>query len=288
MVEKAKPGALKQILSSGRTIAVPGAYDALSARLAAQAGFEAVYMTGFGVSGSTLGMPDVGLLTATEMAERAGALANAAAPVPLIADADTGHGGTLNVARMVSLYERAGVQCIQLEDQVFPKRCGHMASKEVVDLTEARARIAAAVDARASADFLIMARTDSRAVIGMEEAMRRCEAFLEAGADILFFEAPQSLEELRKVAETFKGTPLVANMVEDGRTPYLPVSELQKMGFAIALYPISALLVAARAVQDAYAALRDDGALPQDHPRLRFAEYNAMIGLDRLMPSAVD
>ncbi|MWD28173.1 carboxyvinyl-carboxyphosphonate phosphorylmutase [Aquicoccus sp. SCR17] len=269
-------------------LTVPGAYDALSARIAARAGFEAVYMTGFGVSGSTLGMPDLGLLTATEMAERARALADAAATVPLIADADNGHGGTLNVARMVALYERAGVQCIQLEDQVFPKRCGHMASKEVVDRAEAVAKIEAAVAARRSPDFLIMARTDARAVVDMDEALRRAEGFLEAGADLIFVEAPQSPEEMARLATTFPEARLVANMVEDGRTPYLSAAELEEMGFALALFPVSALLVVARTLEDTYARMREAGRLPEDATRLRFGEYNRMIGLDELMPSAVD
>lgn len=269
-------------------LTVPGAYDALSARIAARAGFEAVYMTGFGVSGSTLGMPDLGLLSATEMAERARALADAAAPVPLIADADNGHGGTLNVARMVALYERAGVQCIQLEDQVFPKRCGHMASKEVVDRAEAVAKIEAAVAARRSPDFLIMARTDARAVDGMDEALRRAEGFLEAGADLIFVEAPQTPEEMARLAQTFPQARLVANMVEDGRTPYLSAAELEQMGFALALFPVSALLVVARQLEETYGRIRDEGRLPEDAKRLRFGEYNRMIGLDELMPSAVD
>lgn len=279
---------LKTLIASGQIVMAPGAYDALSAKIAAQQGFDAVYMTGFGVSGSTLGMPDIGLMTATEMADRARALTEAVAPVPLIADADNGHGGELNVARMVRMYEQAGVACIQLEDQVFPKRCGHMASKDVIDRTEASNKIAAAVAARRSDDFLIMARTDSRAVIGIDEALRRGDAFLEAGADLLFIEAPQSLEELRRVAETFKGAKLVANMVEDGRTPYLDIEELQKLGFALAIYPVSALLVVAQRLQQTYAAMRAQGQLPKDEARLRFGEYNAMIGLDQLVPSAVD
>lgn len=275
-------------LEAGGILQVPGAYDALSARIAARAGFEAVYMTGFGVSGSTLGLPDLGLLSATEMADRARALADAAAPVPLIADADNGHGGTLNVARMVALYERAGVQCIQLEDQVFPKRCGHMASKEVVDRAEAVAKIEAAVAARHSSDFLVMARTDARAVIGLDEALRRAEAFLAAGADLIFVEAPHSLEEMRRLSETFPEARLVANMVEDGQTPYLAAAELERLGFALALYPVSALLVVARRLEETYARMREAGRLPDGADRMSFGDYNRMIGLDELMPSALE
>lgn len=277
---------LKALLDSGRTVMAPGAYDALSAKLAAQAGFDAVYMTGFGVSGSELGMPDIGLLTATEMADRARALAEATAPVPLIADADNGHGGELNVERMVRLYEQAGVACIQLEDQVFPKRCGHMASKQVIDREDAATKVKAAVNARKSDDFLIMARTDARAVVDLDEALRRGQDFLSAGADILFVEAPQSMEELRLVAETFKGAKLVANMVEDGKTPYLPLDELQELGFALAIYPVSSLLVVADRLRGVYAAMRASGRLPEDEARMRFSEYNEMIGLNELVPSA--
>lgn len=265
----------------------PGAYDALSARLAAQAGFDAVYMTGFGVAGSTLGMPDVGLMSATEMADRARALAAATSPVPLIADADNGHGGVLNVARMVQLYEQAGVQCMQLEDQVIPKRCGHMNRKDVVDRTEAKAKVAAAVEARSSPNFLIMARTDSRAVLGFDEALRRGEDFAEAGADILFIEAPQTFDELETVCKTFSGIHLVANMVEDGKTPYLSASELQAIGFSLVIYPVSALLVVARELQKTYTEMRQLGSLANDKDRMNFSEYNTMIGLEKLMPSAV-
>lgn len=279
---------LKARLSQGKTLMAPGIYDGVSARIAAQAGFEALYMTGFGVSGSVLGMPDIGLMTATEMADRARALVEAAGPVPLIADADNGHGSELNVARMVRLYERAGVACIQIEDQVFPKRCGHMASKEVIGRAEAATKIRAAAEARGSDDFLIMARTDARAVMDMDEALRRGEAFLEAGADILFIEAPQSLEELRLVAETFKGARLVANMVEDGKTPYLPVSELNDMGFALAIYPVSALLATAQRLADVYAVMRDAGHLPGNEARFKFAEYNRTMGLEQLVPSAFE
>lgn len=284
----AQDGELKRLIDRPETLMVPGAYDALSARIAAQSGFEAVYMTGFGVAGSTLGRPDVGLMTATEMADRARALVDAAAPVPLVADGDNGHGGELNVARIVRMYEQVGVQCIQLEDQVFPKRCGHMASKEVIGRAEAKLKIESAVSARRSPDFLIMARTDARAVIGMDEALRRGEDFLEAGADLLFIEAPQSLEELRRVAETFAGAKLVANMVEGGKTPYLDRRELERMGFAMALYPVSALLSVACRLRQIYLDMHSQGRLPADAERLGFGEYNRLIGLDELLPSAAE
>jgi 2-methylisocitrate lyase-like PEP mutase family enzyme len=278
---------LKQLLDSGARLTVPGAYDALSARLAAAAGFEAVYMTGFGVSGSLLGQPDVGLLSATEMAERAAALAQAAAPSALIADGDNGHGGVLNVERMVRLYERGGAQCIQLEDQVFPKRCGHMASKEVIDRTEAVLKIRAAVDARDSSDFLIMARTDAGAMLGFDEALRRADAYLAAGADLLFVEAPRTVEQLQHVADRFAGARLVANMVEDGATPYLPASALHKMGYTIALYPVSALLSVAQTLRQCYDGLGERGRVEPGAARMTFQEYNRAVGLDQILPSAV-
>ncbi|KEJ94859.1 2-Methylisocitrate lyase, PEP mutase family [Pseudosulfitobacter pseudonitzschiae] len=278
---------LKSLLGENRPIMVPGAFDALSAKLAAQAGFEAVYMTGFGVAGSTLGMPDIGLMSGTEMADRARAMASATAPVPLIADADTGHGGTLNVARLVTLYEQAGVQAIQLEDQVFPKRCGHMASKDVIDRIEARDKIAAAVAARRSDGFLVIARTDARAVLGFDEAMQRGEDFIAAGADLLFIEAPQSLTEMQTITQHFGGHKLVANMVEDGKTPYLSAQELGEMGYALMLYPVSSLLATAQLLKETYAAMRQAGKLPNDTNRMSFSGYNTAIGLDELLPTAL-
>lgn len=277
---------LKTMLASDGIVVAPGAYDALSAKVATTEGADAVYMTGFGVSGSILGMPDVGLLSATEMADRARAMASATSPVPLIADADNGHGGVLNVARMVQLYEQAGVQCIQLEDQVMPKRCGHMNSKEVIDRQEAKAKITAAVDARSSDDFLIMARTDARGVLGFKEALRRGEDFAEAGADILFIEAPQNREELETVCKTFSGIHLVANMVEDGKTPYLSANELQEIGFSLAIYPVSSLLVVAKTLQETYRGLLSKGRLPTDAQRISFAQYNDLVGLSDLLPEA--
>lgn len=268
---------LKARLEKGVLVA-PGAYDALSARIAAQAGAEAVYMTGFGVAGSLLGVPDIGLVTASEMIERVRAVAAAASPVPLIADGDNGHGGVLNVERLVREYERAGAACIQLEDQVLPKRCGHMDGKEVVPLDEGAAKIKAAAAARSSRDFLIIARTDARSVLGIDEALRRADAYLKAGADLLFVEAPQSEAELRAVAERFKGVPLVANMVEDGKTPFLTASVLGQMGYRLVLFPISALLAAARTAQRVYANILAKGT-NTTADRLSFDDYCDVVGL---------
>lgn len=273
------PGAiLKARLAKGPLIA-PGAYDALTARIAAQAGAEAVYMTGFGVAGSHLGVPDIGVVSATEMSDRVRALASAATPVPLIADGDNGHGGTANVERLVRAYEQAGAACIQLEDQVLPKRCGHMDGKEVVSLDEGVMKIKAAAAARSNRDFQIIARTDARSVLGLDEALRRAEAYAKAGADLLFVEAPQSETELRTIADRLKGVPLVANMVEDGKTPMLSAAELGALGYNLILFPISSLLAAARTAQRVYAGILSSGKPDPSIERVTFAGYNDIVGL---------
>jgi 2-methylisocitrate lyase-like PEP mutase family enzyme len=277
---------LHDLLNQPGPLIVPGAYDALSAKIAMRTGARCVYMTGFGVAGAAFGVPDIGLVSAAEMAERARALASACGDVPLIADGDNGHGGPLNAARLTRAYEQAGASCIQLEDQVFPKRCGHMENKEVVSKEEAAQKIRAAVEARSTPDFKVMARTDARATHGLDEALARGEAFLNAGADILFIEAPRDEAELRKVAETFKGTPLVANIVEDGKTPLLPPDELLQIGFKIVLYPISTLLAVTRRLEDAYAALIAGNRSHLDAHRARFAEYNAVVGLPEMLADA--
>lgn len=277
---------LDELLTEPGLIIAPGAYDALSAKLAAQAGAPAVYMTGFGLAGSHLGLPDIGLMSAAEMVDRVRAMSAAAGTTPLIADGDNGHGGPLNAARLARAYEQAGAQCIQIEDQVSPKRCGHMEGKEVVSITEAAQKIAAAADARASKAFKIMARTDARATHDLDEALRRGEAFLKAGADILFIEAPRDMAELEKVCTTFKGVPLLANMVEDGKTPILDSVTLTELGFKIAIYPVSALLVVTKHLQNTYATLLKGAGLPADESRVTFQKYNELIGLPEMLASA--
>ena len=275
------PGArLRAELAKGAVIA-PGAYDALSARIAAKAGAKTVYMSGFGVAGSLLGVPDIGLVSASEMIERVRALSAACAPVPLIADGDNGYGGPLNVERLVHAYEQAGAAAIQLEDQVMPKRCGHMDGKEIVPRDEAVAKIKAAVAARASKDFLIIARTDAVSVAGLDEALHRGDAFIAAGADLLFVEAPRSETELRAVADRFKGVPLVANMVEGGKTPVLDVKALGEMGYRLILYPITALLAVTRALERVYASVGTDGL-----DRVSFDAYCDLVGLPAYLADA--
>ena len=281
-----KTKTLDDLLAASGLIVAPGAYDALSAKLAMQAGAKAVYMTGFGVSGSTLGLPDIGLMSASEMVSRVAALAESCAPVPLFADGDNGHGGPLNAARLTRAYEHAGAACIQVEDQVFPKRCGHMEGKEVIGREEAASKIRACVDARSSKAFKVMARTDARATHDLDEALRRGEAFLNAGADLLFIEAPQTEAEMRKVCDTFKGVPLVANMVEDGKTPYLPVRDLEELGFKLAIYPVSALLAVTARLQSVYATLLEGEGLPQGTERVTFRRYNELIGLPEMLAEA--
>lgn len=277
---------LDELLAGPGILVAPGAYDALSAKLAAKAGACAVYMTGFGVSGASFGLPDIGLVSAAEMSERVRAIAASCAPVPLIADGDNGHGGPLNAARLAHAYEAAGAACIQIEDQVFPKRCGHMEGKEVVPVAEAASKIRAAAEARGSRSFKVMARTDARATHGLDEALRRGEAFLKAGADILFIEAPQGEDELRKVAETFKGVPLVANIVEDGKTPYLGAKALEALGFRIALFPVSALLAVTARLEGVYETLLKGEGLPASEPRVTFQRYNELIGLPEMLADA--
>lgn len=269
---------LRQRLLKGVLVA-PGVHDGLSAKQAVRAGAEAVYMTGFGVAGSLLGVPDIGLVTATEMMERVRALVPAAAPVPLIADGDNGHGGSANIGRMVQAYEQAGAAAIQIEDQILPKRCGHMDGKELVGREEAVARIRSAVASRASSDFLVIARTDARSVKGMDEALWRADAFLAAGADILFVEAPQSVEELQQVGERFRGVPLMANMVEDGKTPPLSPQELERMGYRLVIYPVSAILAAAATYAHVYRRVLSGQEVPGDQ-RMTFQDYNTLMGLE--------
>jgi len=271
------------IIGSAQAIIVPGVYDALSARIAARAGAKLLYLTGFGVAGAGFGVPDIGLVSASQMIERVDVIAAATAPVPLIADGDNGHGGPLNAAQLTRAYERAGAAAIQLEDQVSPKRCGHMENKEVVSTVEAVQKIRAAADARACKDFKIVARTDSRATHDLDEALKRGEAFLSAGADILFIEAPASREELRRIAETFAGVPLVANIVEDGKTPLLSAQEFGALGFKILLYPISALLAVTRRLETAYEQLLKGERKELDTNRATFNHYNAIMKLPELL-----
>ncbi|MDK2881772.1 MAG: 2,3-dimethylmalate lyase [Bacillota bacterium] len=269
---------LRKLLSSGKIVVAPGAFNALSARIIEQAGFPAVYMTGYGASADLLGAPDYGLLTLTEMANHAARMAQAV-NVPLIADGDTGYGNAINVRRTIQEYERAGVAAIHLEDQVMPKRCGHMEGKQVIDAKEWAKKIEAAVDARTDSDFVIIARTDARAVYGLDEALSRAKMAVAAGADVIFVEAPQSVDELKKVADTIDA-PVMANMIEHGKTPLLSVDELQELGYSLVIYPLATLYMATQAMREAMKELKDTGTTAGLVDRmLAFHEFNDLVGL---------
>jgi 2,3-dimethylmalate lyase len=271
---------LRELLTGPDVLAIPGAYDALSARLIVQAGFPVVYMTGFGTSASVLGQPDVGLLTMSEMVNRAAALASVAGDVPLIADADTGYGNPINVRRTIREYERAGVAGLHIEDQVWPKKCGHMEGKQVIPMEEMVQKVHAAVDARQDPDFVIIARTDANAVTGFEDALRRGQAYREAGADVIFIEAPRSMEELRTIGQVFHGTPLVFNWVESGKTPLLPLGEIQALGFNLVIFPVSLLFAATHAMLALLEILKkgETPAAFSEH-MVTFSQFTSQLGL---------
>jgi 2-methylisocitrate lyase-like PEP mutase family enzyme len=268
---------LPDLLRQDGCLVLPGVYDGISAKMAASVGFEALYMTGYGTVASALGVPDAGLATFTEMLDRVRCIAGATA-LPFIADGDTGYGGLLNVDRTVRAYAAAGAAGIQLEDQEMPKKCGHTEHRRVIPYDEAVRKIQVAVDSRPDADFLIVARTDARYSEGLDEALRRAEGFLNAGADILFVESPESPEELRRIGETFRGAALLANMVEGGRTPFLSAQELEGLGFKIALFPGTGFLTAAQALREGYAHLQRAGTSVGGPAQLPFSEMNTMMG----------
>ncbi|TMC34343.1 MAG: isocitrate lyase/PEP mutase family protein [Chloroflexi bacterium] len=274
---------LRELLVQRGLLVAPGAYDALSARLIAQAGFPAVYMTGFGTAASVLGQPDVGLLTMSEMVSRAAALAAVVGDRPLIADADTGYGNPINVRRTVREYERAGVAAIHIEDQVWPKKCGHMEGKQVIPVDEMVQKIRAAADARQDPDFVIIARTDANAVYGLEDALRRGRAYREAGADVIFIEAPRSIEELRAIAQAFPDVPLLYNWAESGKTPLLPLEEIHALGFKLVIFPVSMLFAATQALLDLLEALKQ-GQTPLAFAErmVTFSQFTDQIGLPEI------
>ena len=271
------PTPLRQRLRQSGLVVAPGVHDMVSLRLADRMGFEALYMTGFGTVASHLGLADAGLATYTDMVGRVRQMAQMAR-TPLICDGDTGYGGLLNVQHTVQGYEAAGAQAIQLEDQEVPKKCGHTPGRRVVPMADMVKKIQVAVAARRSADFLVIARTDARTTLGLDEALRRAEAYARAGADLLFVESPETPEEMRRIGATFD-FPLVANMVEGGRTPVLSRAELEAIGYKLAIFPVSALLAATQAVQAVYTQLLEQGSsagTPQ--PLMRFADLTELMG----------
>ena len=273
---------LHELVSRKYALVVPGAYDCVSARLVERAGFQAVYMTGYGTSASRLGLPDLGFAGLSEMADHARNMASAVS-IPLIADADTGYGNALNVRRTVRMYEATGVAALHLEDQMLPKRCGHLAGKQVVPLEEFAQKIRAAVEVRTDPDLLIIARTDAIGVTGFDDALRRGEAAIRAGADILFVEAPTSEQQIETVAKTFDA-PLLFNYAPGGRSPLLPFKRLRELEYAIILLPVDTLFVAAKAIQGFLAGVKDrDDVLGFADRYIPFAEFNELIGVTEQM-----
>jgi 2-methylisocitrate lyase-like PEP mutase family enzyme len=251
----------------------------VSVRLASTFGFDALYMTGFGTVASHLGLPDAGLATYTDMVERVRRMASMAS-APLIADGDTGYGGLLNVRHTVRGYEEAGAAAIQLEDQEFPKKCGHTPGRRVIPMGDMVKKIQVAVEARASADFLVIARTDARTALGLDEALRRGEAYAKAGADVLFIESPESVDEMREIGEHFD-LPLVANMVEKGRTPVLSRAELEAIGYRLAIFPVTALLAAVKAMSAVYEHLQRTGSSQGAPVALEdFSDLTGLMGFE--------
>lgn len=270
---------LKARLNQDGVLIAPGVYDMISLRIAAASGAEVLYMTGFGTVASHLGLPDAGLASYRDMVSRAAMMAEQAAEfgLPFVADGDTGYGGLLNVAHTVRGYEKAGVSAIQLEDQTFPKKCGHTPGRGVIPVEEMVDKIKVAAESRASDDFLIIARTDARSSQGLQAAIDRAAAYGEAGADLLFVESPESVEELETVGRSLS-KPLVANMVEGGRTPILGKAELDKLGFSLALFPATGFLATGAALFSAYRQLIEKQGGTVEQPLLPFSEFNEMIG----------
>lgn len=271
---------LRSLIERDGFVVAPGAYDMISARIIKQAGFSAIYLTGNGQSASTLGLPDLGYLTLSEMAERA-RQSYACTGLPLIVDADTGYGSVLTLQRAVREFEAAGASGIQIEDQLLPKKCGHEPGREVVSVQDMMSRLRAASEARRNPETMIIARTDARSVHGLEEAIRRANAYAEV-ADVLFVESPESEEELEVIAGSI-AKPTFVNMVETGLTPYLPSSRLKELGFSIAIYPATAFLSASAAVQRAMAELHESGLAQESlKSMLSLSEYHDILDFSGL------
>jgi 2-methylisocitrate lyase-like PEP mutase family enzyme len=267
---------LRDLLAAPGIQVMPGCFDALSAKLIADAGFKVTFMSGFAVSAARLGVPDTGLISFGEMLDSLRNCCSAAAGIPLIGDGDTGYGNALNVQRTVVEYARAGAAAVMIEDQVSPKKCGHTRGKDVISREEARLKIRAAADAKADADILIMARTDACAVEGFDAALARCHDFEDEGADIIFLEAPTSEDQMRKFCAAMS-KPCMANMVPGGKTPVLPHAQLEDIGYKLALYPVMLMSAAISAMQASLAALRPDANSAQP-PAISFTDLQKVVG----------
>ena len=276
---RAKRKRLRQRLNEPGLIVAPGIFEMISARMADRLGFDTLYMTGYGAVASYLGLPDAGLASYTDMVNRAGTFAQGT-QTPLIADGDTGYGGLLNVAHTVRGYENAGVTGIQLEDQEFPKKCGHTPGRRVIPMQDMVRKIKVAVESRTDPDFLIVARTDARTTLGLDEALRRAEAYSEAGADILFVESPEGTDEMARIASTF-GKPTLINIVEGGRTPALGKTELEQMGFKMAIYPTAGFLAMGQALENVYHTLKENGDTTSIRDKLyNFESFSRLMGFE--------
>lgn len=276
------PQILRQLLARDEILIIPGVYDCLSAKLVEQSGFEVAATSGFGIAASTLGLPDYGLMTATEVLYSVGRIAQSI-NIPLIADMDTGYGNALNVMRTVKDAVCAGLAGVILEDQEFPKKCGHFEGKQVIPTSEHVSKIKAAVEARGDSGLVIIARTDARAVLGLEEAIKRGYAYIEAGADVLFIEAPQSVEELQVITDMFPNIPLVANVIEGGKTPQLSSAQLQAMGFKIVFFALSTLLTATKAMQVCLQQLKQAGTTVEFSEMLDFNDFKEFIEVSKYL-----
>ena len=274
-----KRAELKARFQKGHLVSAPGVYEMVSAKIADRMGFEALYMTGYGTVASYMGLPDAGLASYADMVNRVAQFASIT-DTPLICDGDTGYGGLLNVMHTVRGYETAGACAIQLEDQEFPKKCGHMLGRRVIPAQDMVDKIKVACETRTDKNFLIIARTDSRTVLGLDEALRRMELYARAGADLLFIESPESVEEMHTIGRAFD-LPLVANMVEGGRTPVLSAQELQAIGYGLAIFPATAFLAAGAAIQSVYDGIKATGSSAQlDVPLHNFQAFSQMMGFD--------
>jgi carboxyvinyl-carboxyphosphonate phosphorylmutase len=282
MYNKTRASMREQLEDRNKIIVLPGVFDALSAKIAEYVGFEAMFQTGYGSSAALLGMPDFGLLNSGETVDNALRIIRAVR-APVLVDADTGYGNPLNVWRLVRDLESLGAAGIFLEDQVWPKRCGHMVGKDVIPKDEYIPKLKAALEARQSKDFIIVARTDARAPMGLDEAIERGKAYRKAGADVIFVEAPRSIEELKKVANEIDA-PLVANMIEDGVTPNLPASELLKLGYQIAVFPLSAIYSATFAMRQVLTELKNTGTTSDArNVMVTFKDFNRFMDLDHFV-----
>ncbi|TAE61289.1 MAG: oxaloacetate decarboxylase [Nostocales cyanobacterium] len=269
---------LRELLAQPEIIIIPGVYDCLSAKLAEKAGFKVAATSGFGIAASTLGLPDYGFLTATEMFYSVSRITQNIS-IPLIADCDTGYGNALNVMRTVKDAVQIGLAGIILEDQEWPKKCGHFEGKRVIAMEEHAGKIRAAVSAKGDSNLVIIARTDARAVLGLDEAINRGKCYLDAGADVLFIEAPQSVQELEIIAKNFPDIPLVANIVEGGKTPEISTTELQKLGFKIVFFPLTALMAATEVISACFQHLKTQETTANLSNLMKFQDFQNLMGV---------